>query len=201
MRRLLIPGLLFVAVALSAACASATPTATAVRPPTATAIPTATITPIPAPPTATPPFYSTPTPDTKEPPRPPGALRNANWPQGTTAVATYAARQSTDVDVGAIVLTVPVPEGPTLTFYIAVPPQRGYAGRVSFPVSPRVQALQPGDRVRIVGVTAGTVRVPPTEGNYTVVNINGQRFARNDEPLAGFHPVARGGAWYHPGYA
>lgn len=185
MRRLLIPGLLLVSVALSAACAGATPTATVVAPPTETAVPTATITPIPAPPPATPAFYPTPTPDTKEPPHAPGALRNANWPQGTAAVATYAARPSADVDVGAIVLTVPVPEGPTLTFYIAVPPQRGYAGRVNFPVSPRVQALQPGDRVRIVGVSAGAIRVPPTEGTYTVVNINGQRFARNDDPLAG----------------
>ena len=34
MRRLLIPGLFFVSVALSAACANATPTATVVLPPT-----------------------------------------------------------------------------------------------------------------------------------------------------------------------
>ncbi|MHB8647568.1 MAG: hypothetical protein ACYDAR_17445, partial [Thermomicrobiales bacterium] len=81
--------------------------------------------------------------------------------------------------------TVQIPEGATLTLYIAVPPQRGYAGRVSFPVSPRVQALQPGDAIRIVGVTAGVSRVPVTEGTYTVPNINGQRFARNNDPLSG----------------
>jgi hypothetical protein len=184
-RRLLIPGLFLMTVALFAGCAGATPTATVIPPPTLTAVPTATITPIPAPPTPTPAFYPTPTIDRSEPPHAPGALRNANWPQGTVAVATYATRTSTDVDVGAIVLTVPVPEGATLTFYIAVPPQRGYAGRVSFPVSPKVQALQPGNAVRIVGVSAGAVRVPPTEGTYTVVNINGQRLARNNEPLAG----------------
>ena len=172
-------------VLLAAACGNATPTATVEKPPTATAIPTATITPVPAPPTATPAVYPTPTPDPKEAPHPPGTLRNASWPQGTAAVATFATRPSVDVDVGAIVLTVPVPEGPTLTFYIAVPPQRGYSGRVSFPVSPRVQALQPGDAIRIVGVAAGTARVPPIEGTYNVVNINGQRFARNNEPLAG----------------
>jgi hypothetical protein len=185
LRRLLIPGLLFVSVALLAACANATPTATVALPPTQTAVPTATITPIPAPPTATPAFYPTPTIDRNEPPHTPGALRNANWPVGTVAVATYAAQKSPDVDVGGIVLTVPIPEGTTLTFYFAVPPQRGYAGRASFPVSPKVQALQPGDAVRIVGVSAGAVPVPPTEGNYTVVNINGQRLARNGEPLTG----------------
>jgi len=185
MRRLLIPGLFLISVALSAGCASATPTATVEKPPTATAIPTATITPAAGPPTATPAFSPTPTPDPKDPPHAPGALRNANWPQGTAAIASYAAKPSVDIDVGAIVLTVPVPEGPTLTFYIAVPPQRGYAGRVSFPVSPRVQSLQPGDAIRIIGVAAGTVRVPPTEGAYNVVNFNGQRFARNNEPLAG----------------
>lgn len=185
MRRLLIPGLFFVSVALSAACANATPTATVVLPPTQTAVPTATITPIPAPPTPTPAFYPTPTTDPNEPPHSPGTLRNANWPIGTVAVATSAAQKSTDVDVGGIVLTVPIPQGTTLTFYFAVPPQRGYAGRANFPVSPKVQALQPGDAVRIVGVSAGAVPVPPTEGNYTVVNINGQRLARNGEPLTG----------------
>jgi hypothetical protein len=185
LRRLLIPGLFFVSVALSAACATATPTATVVLPPTLTAVPTATIKPIPAPPTPTSAFYPTPTIDKNDPPHAPGALRNANWPVGTVAVATYAAQKSADVDVGAIVLTVPIPEGTTLTFFFAVPPQRGYAGRASFPVSPKVQALQPGDAVRIVGVSAGAIRVPPTEGNDTVVNINGQRLARNGEPLTG----------------
>lgn len=185
MRRLLIPGLLFIVFSLCAACASATPTPTIEKPPTATAIPTATITPVAGPATATPAFYPTPTPDPKDPSHAPGALRNVNWPQGTAAVASYATRPSVDVDIGAIVLTVPVPEGATLTFYVAVPPQRGYAARISFPVSPRVQSLQPGEMIRVIGVAAGTVRVPPTEGNYTVVNINGQRFARNNEPLAG----------------
>ncbi len=185
MRRLLIPGLFFMSVALFAGCAGAPPTATVALPPTQTAVPTATITPIPAPPTPTPAFYPTPTTDRNESPHSPGTLRNANWPVGTVAVATYATRTSTDVDVGGIVLTVPIPEGATLTFYFAVPPQRGYAGRANFPVSPKVQALQPGDTVRIVGVSAGAIRVPPTEGAYTVVNINGQRLARNGEPLTG----------------
>ncbi|MDQ2783769.1 MAG: hypothetical protein M3Y58_02065, partial [Chloroflexota bacterium] len=165
--------------------ANATPTATVVLPPTATAPPTATITPYAGAPRATPAFYPTPTADKNETPKAPGILRNANWPFGTPAVATFAVQPSVDVDVGAIVLTVPVPEGATLTFYIAIPPQRGYAGRVSFPVSPRVQMLQPGDAIRIVGVAAGTVRVPVTEGIYVVPNVNGQRFARNNEPLAG----------------
>ncbi len=167
------------------ACAGATPTATPAAPPTVTAPPTATITPFVGVRVPTPAFYPTPTTDTNESPKAPGTLRNANWPVGTPAIATYAVRPSVDVDVGAVVLTVPIPEGATLIFYIAVPPQRGYAGRVSFPVSPRVQSLQPGDMVRIVGVTAGTVRVPVTEGTYTVPSINGQRFARNNEPLAG----------------
>jgi hypothetical protein len=185
MRRLLIPGLFCISVALAAGCASATPTATVEKPPTATAIPTATITPVAGPPTATPASFPTPTPDPNDPSHTPGTLRNTNWPQGTAAVASYAAKPSVDIDIGAIVLTVPVPEGPTLTFYVAIPPQRGYAARVSFPVSPRVQSLQPGDAIRIVGVAAGTIRVPPTEGTYMVVNINGLRFARNNEPLAG----------------
>ncbi|MGI8688546.1 MAG: hypothetical protein ACR2M3_08195 [Thermomicrobiales bacterium] len=185
MRRAAIIALLGVLVSSLIACANATPTATVVLPPTATAPPTATVTPYAGAPRATPAFYPTPTTDPKETPKAPGTLRNTNWPFGTPAVATFAVRPSVDVDVGAIVLTVPVPEGATLTLYIAVPPQRGYAGRVSFPVSPRVQALQPGDAIRIVGVTAGTVRVPVTEGTYVVPNINGQRFARNNEPLAG----------------
>ncbi|MCA1666251.1 MAG: hypothetical protein LC793_02385 [Thermomicrobia bacterium] len=167
------------------ACANAPPTATAVAPPTVTVLPTATITPFVGVPQATPAFYPTPTTDTGESPKAPGTLRNANWPFGTPAIATYAVRASVDVDVGAIVLTVPVPEGTTLTFYVAIPPQRGFAGRVSFPVSPNVQALQPGDAIRLIGVTAGTVRVPPTEGTYTVPSINGLRFARNNAPLAG----------------
>jgi hypothetical protein len=168
-----------------AACAGAPPTATAVAPPTATALPTATITPFVGVARATPAFYPTPTTDLREQPKAPGTLRNSNWPFGTPAVATYAVRPSVDVDIGAVVLTVPVPEGATLTFYIAVPPQRGYAGRVNFPASPRVQALQPGDMIRIVGVAAGTIRVPATEGTYVVPNINGLRFARNNDPLAG----------------
>jgi hypothetical protein len=87
--------------------------------------------------------------------------------------------------VGAIVLTPPVPQGTTLTFYVAVPPQRGYAARVNFPINPRVQLLQPGDAIRIVGIAAGVAPLPPTEGTGTVVNINGQRFARNNDPLSG----------------
>ncbi len=185
MRRAALIALLGMLVSSLIACANATPTATVIAPPTATVLPTATITPFVGVPRATPAFYPTPTTDTKESSKAPGTLRNANWPLGTPAVATFAVRPSVDVDVGAIVLTVPVPEGATLTFYIAVPPQRGYAGRVSFPVSPRVQALQPGDAIRIVGVAAGTVRVPVTEGAYAVPNINGQRFARNNDPLAG----------------
>jgi len=185
MRRAAIIALLGMLVSSLIACANATPTATVVLPPTATAPPTATITPYAGAPRATPAFYLTPTTDPKETPRAPGTLRNTNWPFGTPAVATFAVRPSVDVDIGAIVLTVPVPEGATLIFYIAVPPQRGYAGRVSFPVSPRVQMLQPGDAIRIVGVAAGTVRVPVTEGAYVVPNINGQRFARNNDPLAG----------------
>jgi len=185
MRRAAIIALLGMLVSSLIACANATPTATVVLPPTATAPPTATITPYAGAPRATPAFYPTPTTDPKETPRAPGTLRNTNWPFGTPAVATFAVRPSVDVDIGAIVLTVPVPEGATLIFYIAVPPQRGYAGRVSFPVSPRVQMLQPGDAIRIVGVAAGTVRVPVTEGAYVVPNINGQRFARNNDPLAG----------------
>ena len=167
------------------ACASAPPTATAIPPPTVTVLPTATITPFVGVPRATAAFYPTPTTDRNESPKAPGTLRNMNWPFGTPAIATYAVQPSVDVDIGAVVLTVPVPEGATLTFYIAVPPQRGYAGRVSFPVSSRVQALQPGDAIRIVGVAAGTIRVPVTEGTYVVPNINGQRFARNNDPLAG----------------
>ncbi len=185
MRRAAIIALLGMLVSSLIACANATPTATAIAPPTVTVLPTATITPFVGVPRATPAFYPTPTPDTKESPKTPGTLRNMNWPFGTPAVTTFAVRPSVDVDIGAIVLTVPVPEGATLTFYIAVPPQRGYAGRVSFPASPRVQALQPGDAIRIVGVAAGTVRVPVTEGTYTVPNVNGQRFARNNDPLAG----------------
>ena len=175
-----------VLVLLSAGCALGAPTPTVVAP-TATIIPTptATITPFVAIPTVTPAFYPTPTTDRGELPHAPGALRNANWPVGTMAIATYAARPSVDVDVGVIVLTVPVPEGTTLTFYFAVPPQRGYSGRASFPVSSRIQSLQPGESIRIVGVAAGTVRVPPIEGTYNVVNINGLRFARSGEPLSG----------------
>jgi hypothetical protein len=185
MRRWLVPGLLSLCLALCVACANATPTATVPPPPTAIVPPTATITPIAGSPVPTPAFLPTPTPDNQEAPHTPGTLRNANWPFGTPAVATYAARPSVDVDVGVVVLTVPIPEGTTLTFYFAVPPQRGYAGRASFPISTRVQALQPGDAIRIVGIAAGTIKVPPTEGNYSVVNINGLRFARNDAPLAG----------------
>ncbi len=185
MRRWLVPGLLCVMLVVCSACASATPTATLAPLPSATALPTATITPVAGSPAPTPAFYPTPTPDLRDPAHTPGTLRNANWPAGTVAVATYAGRPSVDIDVGAIVLTVPIPEGPTLTFYIAVPPQRGYGGRVSFPLSPRVQALQPGDAIRIVGVAAGTIRVPPTEGTYAVVNINGLRFGRNDQPVTG----------------
>ncbi len=186
MRRAALIALLGMLVSSLIACANATPTATVIASPTATAPPpTATITPFAGGPRVTPAVYPTPTTDTKETPKAPGTLRNMNWPFGTPAIATFAVRPSVDVDVGAIVLTVPIPEGTTLTFYIAVPPQRGYAGRVSFPVSPRVQALQPGDAIRIIGVAAGTVRVPVTEGAYTVPNINGQRFARNNEPLVG----------------
>ncbi len=185
MRRAIIIAPIGMLIASLIACANATPTATAVAPPTAIVPPTATITPFAGIGAPTPAFYPTPTTDRGESPKAPGTLRDANWPVGTAAVASYAVRPSVDVDIGAIVLTVPIPEGTTLTFYIAVPPQRGYAGRVSVPASPRVQSLQPGDAVRIVGVTAGTVRVPATEGTYTVPNINGQRFARNNEPLAG----------------
>ncbi len=185
MRRAATVACIVMLVSVLIACASATPTVTVPAPPTATVRPTATITPYVGVPQPTPQFYPTPTTDAKEAPKAPGTLRNANWPVGTPAIATYAGRSSVDVDIGAVVLTVPVPEGATLTFYIAVPPQRGYAGRVSFPVSPRVQALQPGDAIRIVGVAAGTVRVPVTEGAYVVPNINGQRFARNNEPLTG----------------
>jgi hypothetical protein len=185
MRRAGIIAIIVMLVSLLIACANAPSTATAVAPPTVTVLPTATITPFVGVARATPSFYPTPTTDPREQPKAPGTLRNSNWPFGTPAVATYAVRPSVDVDVGAVVLTVPVPEGTTLTFYIAVPPQRGYAGRVSFPASPNVQSLQPGDAIRLIGVTAGTVRVPPTEGTYTVPNINGQRFARNNAPLAG----------------
>lgn len=185
MRRTVVVALILMLVVSLIACATATPTATAVASPTATAPPTATITPFVGVRAPTPAFYPTPTTDKGEAPKAPGTLRNANWPFGPPAVATYASQPSVDVDIGAVVLTVPIPEGTTLTFYIAVPPQRGYAGRVNFPASPRVQALQPGDAIRIVGVTAGTVRVPVTEGTYSVPNINGQRFARNNEPLAG----------------
>ncbi|MDQ2784973.1 MAG: hypothetical protein M3Y58_08230 [Chloroflexota bacterium] len=186
MRRAALIALVGMLVSSLIACANATPTATVIAPPTATAPPpTATITPFAGAPRATPAFYPTPTTDPNETPKAPGTLRNVNWPFGTPAIATFAVRPSVDVDVGAIVLTVPIPEGATLTFYIAVPPQRGYAGRVNFPVSSRVQALQPGDAIRIVGVAAGTVRVPATEGTYVVPNINGQRFARNNDPLAG----------------
>ncbi len=167
------------------ACATATPTATVVPPPTVTVRPTATITPYAGVPQPTPALYPTPTTDAKEAPKAPGTLRNKNWPFGTPAIATFSVQPSVDVDISAVVLTVPIPEGATLTFYVAVPPQRGYAGRVSFPVSPRVQALQPGDAIRIVGIAAGTVRVPVTEGTYVVPSINGQRFARNNEPLTG----------------
>ena len=185
MRRVGIIALIGMLVSLLIACTNAPATATAVAAPTATVLPTATITPFVGVPQATPAFYPTPTTDPSESPKAPGTLRNGNWPVGTPAIATYAVRPSVDVDIGAVVLTVPIPEGTTLTFYIAVPPQRGYAGRVNFPVTPDVKALQPGDMIRIVGVTAGTVRVPVTEGTYTVPNINGRRFARNNEPLAG----------------
>ncbi len=185
MRRAAIIVFIAMLASLLIACASATPTATVVPPPTVTVRPTATITPYAGVPQPTPALYPTPTTDAKEAPKGPGTLRNKNWPFGTPAIATYAVQSSVDVDIGAVVLTVPVPEGATLTLYIAVPPQRGYAGRVSFPVSPRVQALQPGDTIRIIGVAAGTARVPATEGTYVVPNINGQRFARNNEPLTG----------------
>src|SRR3954449_5190620 len=99
MRRLLIPGLFFIALALCAACANATPTATVEKPPTVTAVPTATITPVAGLPTATPAFYPNPTPDPNDPPHAPGALRNTNWPQGTAAVASYAAKPSVDIDI------------------------------------------------------------------------------------------------------
>ncbi len=187
MRHFVVPGLLCVLVALCGACGNAQPTVTVPPPPppTMTAVPTATITPVPLPPTPTPAFLPSPTPDPREPTYPPGTLRNANWPVGTAAVAAYTAKTSVDIDVGAVVLTVPIPEGTTVSLYVAIPPQRGYAGRVNFPISPRAMSLQPGDAIRIIGVTAGTVRVPPTEGTYVVVNINGQRFARNNEPLSG----------------
>ncbi len=176
--------LLIALLVLTTGCTIVTPTATPI-PPTATPIPapTATITPFAGAPAPTPAFYPTPTIDARAPAGAPGTLRNANWPTSTPAVATFAAGGSVPVDVGAVVLTVPVPQGATLSFYVAVPPRRGYAARVSFPLSPRVQMLQPGDTVRIVGIATGVAPLPPTEGTGTVVNINGQRFARNDEPL------------------
>lgn len=178
-------GLLILLVSLTG-CTVAAPTATPV-PPTATPIPapTATITPFAGSPTPTPAAYPTPTIDARAPTAAPGTLRNANWPTSAPAIATFAAGGSVPVDVGAIVLTVPVPQGATLTFYVAVPPRRDYAARVNFPLSPRVQMLQPGDAVRIIGIAAGVAPLPPTEGAGNVVNINGQRFARNDEPLSG----------------
>lgn len=179
-------GTMMTLLVLMTGCTAVAPTATPV-PPTATPIPapTATVTPFAGAPTPTPAFYPTPTIDAKAPTAAPGTLRNANWPTSTPAVATFAAGGSLPVDVGAVVLTVPVPQGTTLSFYVAVPPRRGYAARVNFPIAPRVQMLQPGDAIRIIGIAAGVAPLPPTEGTGSVVNINGQRFARNDEPLTG----------------
>jgi hypothetical protein len=186
MRRNAFFGLVGVLLVSLAGCTIATPTATVAQPtPTIVASPTATITPVVGSPAPTAPFYPTPTLDPNDPTHAPGTLRNANWPTSTAAVATLAAGSSVPVDVGAVVLTVPSPQGATLTFYVAIPPRRGYAARVNFPITPRVQLLQPGDNVRIVGIAAGVAPLPPTEGVGNVVNINGQRLARNNEPLSG----------------
>jgi hypothetical protein len=173
-------------VLIATGCTIATPTATVAQPTAAVvAPPTATITPFVGAPVPTSPFYPTPTLDPLEPTHAPGTLRNGNWPTSTAAISTLAAGTSVPADVGAVVLTVPVPQGPTLTFYVAIPPRRGYAARVNFPISPKIQLLQPGDTIRIVGIAAGIAPLPPTEGTGNVVNINGQRFARNDDPLSG----------------
>jgi hypothetical protein len=176
-------GLLLVSLA---GCTIASPTATVTQL-TATTIasPTATITPFVGSPVPTSAFFPTPTIDPNDPTHAPGTLRNTNWPTSTAAIATLAAGNSVPVDVGAVVLTSPAPQGPTLSFYVAIPPQRGYAARVNFPINPRVQLLQPGDMVRIVGIATGVAPLPPTEGTGNVVNINGQRLARNNEPLSG----------------
>lgn len=186
MRRKAFFGLMGVLLVSLAGCTIASPTATVTQPtPTIVAPPTATITPFVGSPAPTAPFYPTPTMDPNDPPHAPGTLRNANWPTSTAAVATLAAGSSVPVDVGAVVLTVPIPQGTTLSFYVAIPPRRGYAARINFPITPRVQLLQPGDMVRIVGIAAGVAPLPQTEGVGNVVNINGQRLARNNEPLSG----------------
>ncbi len=153
--------------------------------PTSTVVPTATttVTPYVMPRAAAPARYPTPTTDPRDPMYPAGTLRTANWPAGSGAVATVSAGGA-EVDIAAVVLTAPVPEGATLAFYIAVPPNAAYAAHVSFPVSPEVMTLQPGETIRLIGRAVGAYPLPPLEGTGSVVTIIGRRFVRGDAPLS-----------------
>lgn len=175
-----------IGAALLVACAAVPAPTPSALPATATLIPTATttVTPDAGPPPPTPSVYPTPTNDPRDPMHAPGTLRTTTWPFGTAAVATFGTG-SVDVDIAAVVLTIPVPEGATLAFYVAVPPQRAYAAHVSFPNSPDVSTLQPGDTIRLIGRAAGTYPLPPLEGTGVVINITGQRLVKGDKPLAG----------------
>lgn len=171
-----------VCVLLLVGCQSIVPTPTATPIPlTPTTAPTATatVTPPRPPISARPTVYPTPTTDARDPTYPAGTLRAANWPVGTAAIATFGTN-SAPVDFAAVVLTVPVPVGTDLAFYVAVPPRRDYAAFVTFPASAEVVTLQPGDSVRIIGRAAGVVPLPPLEGNGVIVNVIGTRFVRGN---------------------
>ncbi len=171
---------------LFAAACSVTPVATPTsEPPTATTIPTATttVTPVRSGAMLTPAAYPTPTNDPRDPTHAPNALRANTWPVGTAAIAMLGT-STLDVDTAAVVLTVPVPQGTDLAFYFAVPPRRDYAGFVTFPVSRTTMMLQPGDTIRLIGRAAGTVPLPPVQGNGMIVNVIGVRFVRGDAPLS-----------------
>ncbi len=150
--------------------------------PTTAPTATATVTPPRPPISARPTVYPTPTTDARDPSPAPDMLRTANWPAGTAAIATFGTNTA-PVDFAAVVLTVPTPLGTDLAFYVAVPPRRDFAAFVTFPASAEIAALQPGDRVRIIGRAAGTVPLPPLEGTGVIVNVIGQRFVRGDAPI------------------
>ncbi len=173
---------------LFAAACSVTPVATpTAEPPTPTTIPTATatITPVRPGTVLTPTAYPTPTTDARDPMHAANALRASNWPVGTAAIAMLGTGTGTiDVDTAAVVLTVPIPQGTDVAFYFAVPPRRDYAGFVTFPVSRATMMLQPGDTIRLIGRAAGTVPLPPVQGNGAIVNVVGVRFVRGDAPLS-----------------
>ena len=177
--------LLVAVVLLLVGCQSIVPVPTATpipQTPTPAPTTTATVTPPRPPIAARPTSYPTPTTDARDPSPAPGTLRTANWPVGTAAVATLGT-DTAPVDFAAIVLTVPVPVGADLAFYVAVPPRRDFSAFVTFPPSAEITALQPGDSVRIIGRAAGVVPLPPLEGNGVIVNVIGTRFVRGDAPI------------------